>query len=96
MGRLVVLLSCAIPALASCGFASVGQTALSRPGFFHGLWHGFLAPWTLLVAFFADVKMYAFPNSGWLYDLGFLCGLPFCAFGWLGVIVEFVMEVFRH
>jgi hypothetical protein len=94
MGRLLVVMVCAVPTLAACGFAGVGQGGLFRPGFFHGVWHGFLAPWALLLGFFADLKMYAFPNAGWFYDLGFLCGFPFSPFGWVGVLVEFLKGVF--
>ena len=41
-----------------------------------GLWHGFLAPATLIVSFFnSDVRMYEVHNAGSEYDLGFLLGL---------------------
>ena len=29
-----------------------------------GVWHGLLAPWTLVIRIFADIQMYAVPNSG--------------------------------
>jgi hypothetical protein len=44
------------------------------PGFFHGLLHGFLMLFSLVGSLFTDVRIYAFPNSGFLYDLGFLIG----------------------
>ena len=41
-----------------------------------GLWHGLIAPATLLVSFFnSDVRMYEVHNAGSEYDLGFLLGL---------------------
>ena len=40
-----------------------------------GLWHGVIAPATLLVSFFnSDVRMYEVHNAGSEYDLGFLLG----------------------
>ncbi len=41
-----------------------------------GLWHGIIAPATLLVSFFnSDVSMYQVNNAGSEYDLGFLVGV---------------------
>ena len=44
------------------------------PGFLYGLLHGFIMLFTAILAFFTDVQMYASPNSGALYDLGFMLG----------------------
>ena len=41
-----------------------------------GLWHGIIAPATLIISFFdPDVRMYEVHNAGSEYDLGFLLGL---------------------
>ena len=41
-----------------------------------GLWHGIIAPITLVLSFFSsDVRMYEVHNAGSEYDLGFLVGL---------------------
>jgi hypothetical protein len=41
-----------------------------------GLWHGIIAPVTLVVSFFnSDVRMYEVHNTGSEYDLGFLIGV---------------------
>ena len=41
-----------------------------------GLWHGLIAPATLVVSFFnSDVRMYEVHNAGSEYDLGFMIGL---------------------
>jgi hypothetical protein len=46
------------------------------PGFIGGLLHGVGAPFALVLSFFRDdVRIYSFPNTGTLYDLGFLLGL---------------------
>jgi hypothetical protein len=44
------------------------------PGFFSGLLHGFLMLFSFIGSIFPDVRIYAFPNSGFGYDLGFLIG----------------------
>jgi hypothetical protein len=41
-----------------------------------GLWHGFIAPVTLIISFFnSNVQMYEVHNAGSEYDLGFILGL---------------------
>ena len=41
-----------------------------------GLWHGLIAPITLVLSFFnADIHMYEVHNAGSEYDLGFLLGV---------------------
>lgn len=41
-----------------------------------GLWHGIIAPVTLVLSFFnSDVHMYEVHNAGSEYDLGFLLGV---------------------
>ena len=41
-----------------------------------GLWHGIIAPVTLIISFFnSDVHMYEVHNAGSEYDLGFLLGV---------------------
>ena len=49
--------------------------ASDPPGFFYGLLHGFLAPYALLAGLFSEIRVYAYPNSGWFYDFGFMLGL---------------------
>ena len=44
------------------------------PGFFHGLFHGFIIVFGFVASIFTDYRIYAYPNSGWWYDLGFLLG----------------------
>lgn len=45
----------------------------ARPaGFFWGLWHGWIAPISLIVQIFNPlVWLYEPNNAGWLYDFGF-------------------------
>lgn len=39
-----------------------------------GLVHGFLIVFSMIGSFFGDVRIYAFPNAGTIYDLGYLIG----------------------
>lgn len=46
------------------------------PGFWLGLWQGFIAPITFVISLFNEhVRVYAFPNAGRWYDLGFMLGI---------------------
>ena len=51
-----------------------GMGLVARAG--AGLWHGMIAPITLVVSFFnSNVHMYEVHNTGSEYDFGFLLGL---------------------
>jgi len=53
-----------------------------------GLWHGMIAPATLVISFFnSDVHMYEVHNAGSEYDLGFILGLVL-VIGLLGLFVR--------
>jgi hypothetical protein len=44
-------------------------------GFWYGLLHGFISPFTFTIGLFKDdVAMYAVNNNGGWYDFGFLLG----------------------
>ena len=46
------------------------------PGFWLGLWHGFIVLFTFIVSLFnKDVGIYEVVNSGGWYDFGFLLGV---------------------
>lgn len=43
-----------------------------QAGFFSGIWHGWIAPVTLIWQLFdPQVRIYEVDNTGWTYDLGF-------------------------
>ena len=78
-------------------FAQLGEYSAADPaGFFSGIWHGLLAPWSLAARWFiSDVVMYAIPNTGWFYDLGFLLGVTISIpVGWLAAIISIVGHMF--
>jgi len=41
-------------------------------GFFTGVWHGWIAPFSLIMGLFnPEVRIYEINNTGWWYDFGF-------------------------
>lgn len=62
-------------ALAIAGCANQPPpTAYDPPGFFSGLLHGFLILFSFIGSIVLDIRIYAFPNTGFFYDLGYLIG----------------------
>ena len=59
--------------LGSCATQPMPASA-NPPGFFSGYLHGFLILFSLIGSLFTEYRVYAFPNSGWWYDLGFFLG----------------------
>ena len=49
-----------------------GTYTTSHPaGFFWGIWHGWIAPISLIVGLFDhNIRVYETLNTGWWYDLG--------------------------
>jgi hypothetical protein len=72
--------------------AGAGQPppAAGAPGFWLGLVHGATALFSLFTSLFAPVRIYAVPNDGFLYDLGFVTG--FTAF-LVGVFVATMARI---
>lgn len=50
-----------------------GKNSPENPaGFFWGIWHGWVAPISLIFGLFRDnIRIYETANIGWWYDLGF-------------------------
>lgn len=56
-------------------------TSEDPAGFFWGVWHGWIAPVSLIIGFFdRDIRVYEVINTGWWYDLGF-CMAVIAGFG---------------
>jgi hypothetical protein len=72
LGRLGVMTAGAF-LLAACASQPI-PGASSAPGFLKGLLHGFFALPALVGSVFLPVRVYAFPNSGFGYELGFVLG----------------------
>ena len=74
MKRAAILL--AALALTACAHQAATAIAPTAPGFFAGLWHGFIFPVAWLVSLFnSDVAVYAVPNDGGWYDFGYFLGI---------------------
>ena len=55
---------------------SASAVAAGAPGFWLGLWHGFIFPLAWFVSLFSDkIAIYAVPNSGGWYDFGYFLGI---------------------
>jgi hypothetical protein len=50
-----------------------GSYTSGRPaGFLWGIWHGWIAPISLIIGIFdQNIRIYESVNTGWWYDLGF-------------------------
>jgi len=50
-----------------------GQASITNPsGFLSGVWHGWIAPVTLIIGFFnSNIRIYEIYNTGHWYDIGF-------------------------
>ena len=51
-----------------------GSDSTDASGFLLGLFHGFTILFALVGSLFTDYRIYAYPNDGFFYDLGFLIG----------------------
>ena len=73
--KIILLFICLIFfALISSGCApgSGFSTEQHPAGFFTGIWHGWIAPVTLIWQLFnPNIRIYETINSGWWYDFGF-------------------------
>lgn len=71
-----------IPALLALALTACAATQSSQavapgaPGFWLGLWHGFIFPVAWIVSLFTDqVAVYAVPNNGGWYNFGYFLGI---------------------
>jgi hypothetical protein len=69
---IAILMLLLLVALCGC-FPGGGTSSTNNPaGFFTGIWHGWIAPVSLIVGLFKDdIRIYEPYNIGWWYDLGF-------------------------
>ncbi len=58
--------------LSGCAPGSGASTTEIPAGFFSGIWHGWIAPITLIWGLFNEsIRVYEPINTGWWYDFGF-------------------------
>jgi hypothetical protein len=66
----LILLTAAL--LAGCTPGSGHYDANSPAGFLTGIWHGWIAPVSLVIGLFDNTtRVYEPNNTGWFYDLGY-------------------------
>lgn len=78
MTKRIAFAAIAVLALSACASqidAGVATT-VDAPGFWWGVWHGFVFPFAWIGSLFdADIAVYAVPNRGAWYDFGFFLGI---------------------
>lgn len=67
---LLIVLSLTLSGCATQPDAANGDV----PGFLLGLFHGFTIMFSLIGSLFTEYRVYAYPNSGFWYDVGFFFG----------------------
>jgi hypothetical protein len=74
--RTFVVLAGAALLSACAATQSPAAVAPAAPGFWLGLWHGFIFPVAWIVSLFTGkIAIYAVPNSGGWYDFGYFLGI---------------------
>jgi hypothetical protein len=69
---ILLLLLLSLVFLSGCVPGGGSYDRESPAGFFSGIWHGWIAPFSLVIGLFDhDVRIYEPHNSGWWYDVGF-------------------------
>lgn len=59
-------------ALTGCVPGDGTYTSARPAGFFWGIWHGWIAPISLILGLFdKNIKIYESMNTGWWYEFGF-------------------------
>lgn len=86
-GRCVVGLVLVVCVLAGGCMPGSGSSGPGRPaGFLLGVWHGWIAPLSLIVGAFDDsIRIYETANAGWRYDFGFYMAI-ISGFGGLSLL----------
>ena len=81
----VLIVSVLLLMLTSCFPQRRTDSDDHRAGVFTGIWHGWIAPVSLVAGFFdSDITIYEKHNTGWWYDLGFYAAI-ISGFGGLSV-----------
>lgn len=71
--KIIILLGVGL-VLAGCATQSTSSAA-APAGFLLGMFHGFTIFFSLIGSAFLDVEIYAYPNTGLLYDAGYFIGV---------------------
>lgn len=70
--KFLLLFGVVILILSGCIPGDGSHTNDDPAGFFWGIWHGWMAPISLIMGIFRDnIRVYEVFNTGWWYDFGF-------------------------
>lgn len=82
-------------ALTGCAPGDGTYTDAHPAGFFWGIWHGWIAPVTLIIGLFNhDIRIYEVINTGWTYDFGYYIAI-ISGFGGLGLFRRHKKVVYK-
>jgi hypothetical protein len=73
----VALFAFVVLFISSCAdVTNINECVKDEPyGFWSGLWHGFISPWSFIGSLiWDDIALYAVNNNGGWYDFGFVLG----------------------
>jgi hypothetical protein len=83
---LAFILLAALLLIPGCLPVNGGRSGDERAGFFTGVWHGWIAPVSVVLGIFdSTIRVYEVNNTGWWYDLGFYMAV-ISGFGGLSLI----------
>jgi len=72
MAFTIFMAAALVLALSGCFPGTNTYSPREPAGFLSGIWHGWIAPVSLIVGLFRpEVRLYEPNNTGWLYDCGF-------------------------
>jgi len=81
MKRLALLIPLVI-LLTACAVQNGPVVQPGAPGFWLGVWHGFVFPFAFIGSIFKpDIAVYAVPNNGAWYNFGYFVGIVFLGVG---------------
>ncbi len=69
---LIGLLMLVVLLVSGCVPGDGKADAENTAGFFWGIWHGWVAPISMIISLFnRNIRIYEIYNSGWWYDFGY-------------------------
>ncbi|MDD2229112.1 MAG: hypothetical protein PHY48_06860 [Candidatus Cloacimonetes bacterium] len=72
MIRLLVIIIVSLLLLSACAPGLNDRSPEKPAGFLWGIWHGWIAPFSLVLSIFVpEVSIYESNNTGFWYDLGY-------------------------
>ena len=83
---LIIMLLLSLLILTGCMAGTGSNTPDNKAGFLMGIWHGWIAPFSLITSLFNEnVSIYEINNNGFWYELGFYMAI-ISGFGGLSII----------